>query len=269
VNILSAINWRIFAVLLVAGLAGVLAGLPYIFDMFRERMQAARPTRLSIPVLILLGLLQNGILLAVAIGAGMTLSRQVGLRMPLLEAWLDAGPPVDVPALLLPGLLLGLVVGVALLIAEGLFFLPRLPPAVRDLAVNIPLWKRLLAGALYGGIVEELLMRLFLFSLLAWLLGRVWHTPDGLPTDGAFWAANVLTALLFGLGHLPATAALAPLTPLIVARALLLNGVAGIVFGVLYWRYGLETAMMAHFSAHLALQLLGPPLARRATASAA
>jgi membrane protease YdiL (CAAX protease family) len=74
---------------------------------------------------------------------------------------------------------------------------------------------------------------------------------------GPFWAANVLAAVLFGLGHLPATAALAPLSGALVVRAIVLNGAAGLVFGELYRRYGLEWAMTSHFGvdivAHVAL----------------
>jgi membrane protease YdiL (CAAX protease family) len=92
----------------------------------------------------------------------------------------------------------------------------------------IPLWKRLLGAVLYGGITEELLMRLFLMALVAWLVGRWWRTPGGLPASGAFWIAIVLVAVLFGLGHLPATSAITPLTATIVVGALVLNGVAEI-----------------------------------------
>jgi len=73
-----------------------------------------------------------------------------------------------------------------------------------------------------------------------------------------YWPAILLAALLFGLGHLPATKAIMPLTPLIVARALLLNGIAGIAFGWLYWQYGLVGAMLAHFCADIVLHLIGP-----------
>ena len=77
-----------------------------------------------------------------------------------------------------------------------------------------------------------------------------------MPT-GVFWAANFAAALLFGLGHLPATAALAPLSAALIIRAIVLNGTAGIVFGALYRRYGLEWAMASHFGvdivAHVAL----------------
>jgi hypothetical protein len=61
-----------------------------------------------------------------------------------------------------------------------------------------------------------------------------------------FGAANTVTAVLFGLGHLPATAALAPLSGALVVRAVVLNGTAGLVFGSLYRRYGLEWAMTSH-----------------------
>jgi membrane protease YdiL (CAAX protease family) len=120
--------------------------------------------------------------------------------------------------------------------------------------MQIAFWKRLLAGVVYGGVTEELLTRLFLVSLLAWGLGFVWKAPSGLPAAGAFVVAIVLAALLFGALHLPATAAIAPLSLMLVTRALLLNGIAGVVFGFLFWRYGLEAAMFAHASAHLVLQ---------------
>ena len=91
-------------------------------------------------------------------------------------------------------------------------------------------------------------------SGLAWPL--VSKTADGGPTLAVLWIANILAAVLFGLGHLPATAALVPLTPLVVARALVLNGVIGIGFGYLYFKHGLESAMISHFSADLILHVL-------------
>src|SRR4030095_8426388 len=98
---------------------------------------------------------------------------------------------------------------------------------------SIPLWKRMLAGIFYGGILEELFCRLFLFSLFAWLLGFVLRASNGRPSATAFWMANLMVALLFGLGHLPATSALVPLTPVVVTRALVLNGLAGATCGYL------------------------------------
>lgn len=211
---------------------------------------------IPLPAVVALALLQNGVLLALIIVIGLTLSERVGLRMPLIRAWALREPVSDARTIILPGLLLGAAVGAVLIALDALFFLPGLPDALNSV-FEIALWKRLLAGVMYGGITEELLMRLFLVSLAAWLLGKFWRTPDGMPTRGALWTAILLVAILFGLGHLPITAAITPLTPMVIARALVLNGVAGIAFGYLYWRHGLEAAMLGHMSAHLVMQAPG------------
>jgi membrane protease YdiL (CAAX protease family) len=65
------------------------------------------------------------------------------------------------------------------------------------------------------------------------------------------WSAILLSALLFGLGHLPVVSALVPLTPVIVLRTVVLNAVGGLLFGWLFWRRSLEAAMLAHASANL------------------
>jgi len=79
---------------------------------------------------------------------------------------------------------------------------------------------------------------------------------EGTTTVAVIWIANILAAVLFGLGHLPTTALLVPLTPIVIARAIVLNGLLGIVFGWLYWKRGLEAAMISHFSADIVLHVL-------------
>lgn len=255
---LKPIDWKVFAILLVAGLIGVVAVLPYIADMVGSLPldQTAVPD-IPLPLVVALALLQNGILLAVAIAIGMVVSERIGLRMPLIRAWATGERLPNAKVILLPGILVGAAIGAILVGIEAMFFLRHLPSSMHP-QFEIPLWKRLLAGVLYGGITEELLMRLFLLSTVAWLLGRWWKTAEAIPTRGAFWAAIILTAVLFGLGHLPATAAIGgSLTQALIVRALVLNGVAGVVFGYLYWRYGLEAAMAGHMGAHLMMQVPG------------
>ena len=256
-TLLARVNWKAFALLWVAGLLGVVAVIPYLVELVETgRFSQAAAPNLPMAMIVTLALLQNGILLAVTIFIGLVLSKRVGLRMPLIEAWTTGARGSTVRAVVLPAFLIGAAVGAMLVAVEALVFLRGLPPAMRALFA-IPLGTRLLAGVLYGGITEELIMRLFLVSLVAWLCGRRWRTPHGLPTSGAFWIAIVLVAVLFGLGHLPATSAVTPLTPTVVSRALVLNGIAGIAFGYLYWRHGLEAAMIGHMSAHLVMQIPG------------
>jgi membrane protease YdiL (CAAX protease family) len=116
-------------------------------------------------------------------------------------------------------------------------------------------WKGFLAS-FYGGIAEEILLRLFVMSFFVWLGSFLGKTTDRKPTNAVFWIANILAAVLFGLGHLPATSLLVPLTPLVIIRAVILNGLIGIACGWLYWKRGLEAAMISHFSADLVLHVL-------------
>lgn len=105
------------------------------------------------------------------------------------------------------------------------------------------------AAVLYGGIVEEILMKLFLMSLIAFILWKLFfrNTSKNKLPDKIFISANIISALLFAAGHLPATAAaFGALTPMLLARCFLLNGIFGLLFGRLYRRYGIWYAMAAH-----------------------
>jgi hypothetical protein len=110
---------------------------------------------------------------------------------------------------------------------------------------------QLLLGLLYGGIVEELLLRWGVMSLLVWLGWRVILRKEGSASPAIFWGAIIVAAVLFGIGHLPALANMVALTPLLVIRTILLNALGGILFGWLFWRRGLEVAMVAHAAAHV------------------
>jgi membrane protease YdiL (CAAX protease family) len=71
------------------------------------------------------------------------------------------------------------------------------------------------------------------------------------------WAAIGISALLFGLGHLPAVSALlGHLSSWLVLYIVLANSVFGVMFGFLYWRLGLESAMLAHALSHAVFLLL-------------
>lgn len=114
-----------------------------------------------------------------------------------------------------------------------------------------------LASVLYGGIIEEVLLRLFMMSLIAWLLWKVFCRKRLPIPNGVFLGANVIAALLFAAGHLPATAALfGELTPLLLLRCFLLNGGFGLIFGWLYRKYGIVYAMVSHSVFHIVCKLI-------------
>ena len=135
-------------------------------------------------------------------------------------------------------------------------------PGVReatDLTLNFSV---IVASVLYGGIVEELMLRLFMMSLIGWLLWKLFFRSREIPPKGTLIAANVIAALLFAAGHLPATVMLfGELTPLIVLRCFLFNGGLGFLFGELYRRYGIQYAMLSHALLHIISKLIWAALA--------
>jgi membrane protease YdiL (CAAX protease family) len=257
--------WRVFLVLLAMGLLAILAIIPIGIELFQAiagKLPAPEGplSDLPIPLIILIGALQNILLLALIILAGLWLARKIGLGATLIEAWVK-GEKVwpRLRATLLPSIIVG--VGVGIILGSALFFLQaRIPNLPFTLAARVAIWKRILV-CFYGGIYEELLTRLFLLSLFAWLFSRFTRSQDGRPGAGVIWAANIVSAILFGLGHLPSASFFIPITPLVVVAAIALNGIAGISFGYLYWKRGLEAAMIAHFTADFTIYVVGASFA--------
>ena len=85
-------------------------------------------------------------------------------------------------------------------------------------------------------------------SALAWVGAGV----VGGPTPLVMWAAIVIAGVLFGLAHLPgARITGVKMSPVVIQTAVVLNLWGGIVFGWLFWRHGLLSAMIAHALFHL------------------
>ena len=97
-------------------------------------------------------------------------------------------------------------------------------------------------------------------SLLVWLGWRLLQRRSGIPRPILVWVAILMTAILFGIGHLPAAAMLGILTPAMAILIVSFNALGGIFFGWLFWRYGLESAIIAHMMAHLSFVLVLTPL---------
>jgi len=249
--------WRVLWFLLIASLLGAAAALPFIFEVFSPLIQNSPPIPIPLPLLVVIGVAQNLLLFGVFIGIGLLLARKMGLGAPLIESWLyHEASPVRARDSFKSGALFGIAVGIVLVVIM-LAVAPHMPGLPFVTAARVPIWKRLLA-CLYGCIDEEVLTRLFLLSLFAWLGLRIFQKQKARLLPSTFWIANVVVAVLFGLGHLPAASRVMHITPEVVLVALVMNGVAAISFGYLYWKRGLEAAMIAHFCADFVLYVVGP-----------
>ena len=145
--------------------------------------------------------------------------------------------------------------GLGLIFPDILFFGKYSEAILNSYAVK-PTIPYMLASVLYGGVIEEVMLRLFTMSLIALLLHKLLGKKNEKPTVGILIASNVIAALLFAAGHLPATAMLMGITPMILFRCFLLNGGFGLLFGFLYRKYGLRYAMLAHGGCHVVSKLI-------------
>jgi membrane protease YdiL (CAAX protease family) len=251
--------WKKFAPLFAAGAAGLVALVPTVSTLMEkqlERLPGAQ--RISLPAVTALSMIQPTLLLAGAVAVGALLAPRLGLRSHLVAKTVT--DKLLLPALRadLPVAALGGAISFVAVAALDLAFRPFVAEAVKTMGQSIShlTVSGVLGALLYGGITEELLLRWGLMTLLVWIGWRLVQRRQGLPRPAIMWSAIGLSALIFGAAHLPATALLVPLTPLIVVRALLLNGIAGMIFGWLYWRRSLEAGMIAHATFHVCATLI-------------
>ena len=240
---------------LLAGLAAA-ALIPYAAQLMPEVF-----ARVPLPLWLVAAAqgAQAMVIVGLLAWLGLRMGHRVGLGSPVMHAWLLRRQRPDWARLQpLRAALLGVAAAVAILALVPLVdraMPPMLqPPAAAGAGTTA--FNGFLAS-FYGGIVEELLLRLFLMTLLVWTVARL---RGRTPPDRVYWCAIIAAALLFGAGHLPAAAQIWGLEPVVVLRTLLLNGIAGIAFGWLYWKRGIEMAMLAHFSADLVLHVAAPLL---------
>lgn len=243
--------------LFVLGMAGVAALAVYTVPSLRSipALQGA-----SLPLLLLIAAANSTVLLAVFVLLGAATAPRTGLRSHVYARATGRDPEWGRFRDSLPtaiGLGAALFAIVAILDVVFAQFVQLETGTVvsdaeslRALAESIPM------RLLYGGITEELLLRWGLMAPVAWSIwrgrARLGVSTDS-PSGRTMWAAIVVSAVLFGIGHLPALAASYGLTPALVVRTVALNATAGLGFGWLFWRRSLETAMVAHATFHVVL----------------
>lgn len=257
-----------FGILFVLGSVGIAMVTITSIPMVEQQLAKLSPEKLAeVPplwVLMLLQGLQLTALLAISILIGIGCVYRVGLHSHLIDHWVfHTAKSLSFAVEMKWSLGVGAAAAIVLLLLERLMQ-PALPEALQAANNTEPSWLNLLTAIFYGGITEEILMRWGLMSLLVWIAWKVFKQGITLPSQGIYQGAIVLAALVFGLLHLPATAAIVPLTPVVIIRALLLNGIVGIAFGWLFWQYSLEAAMLAHISVHAFTFVLSGLLARLA-----
>ena len=152
---------------------------------------------------------------------------------------------------------LGMTLFTGLVLCTDLLYFKNHIPQVAAMYQGKPSFAYWMASVLYGGVIEEILLRLFMMSLIAFLAWKLFFRREAMPPVGVIIAANILAAFLFAAGHLPSTMQMfGEITPMILLRCFLLNGVGGLVFGYLYRKYGIQYSVMAHAGTHVVWKIV-------------
>ena len=247
--------WKTILFFTVIGLIGGFFVGIYLLDSYPAEIRQQLIDELAaaglgqFPVDILMGViaaLQSagyGLILG---AIGIWLGKMAGL-------WKDERRITKKPLIL--SLIVSVIGGLSLILPDLLFF-GQYSQVIMDSYATKPTIPYLLATVTYGAVIEEVMLRLFTMSLIAVILHKLFGKGHDKPTVAVLVLSNVIAALLFAAGHLPATIVTIGTSPMIIFRCFLLNGGFGLLFGYLYRKYGLRYAMIAHGGCHVVSKLI-------------
>lgn len=230
----------------------ILWGLTVVTQLAGLAYGVAQAGRDVAPVLLPSALVLSLVTLPM-VWLGLSLGPQTGLGAPRLIDLLDKVPGTGSRLLKSARLagMLGLLLGAGMM-ALKLALLPYSPPDMPELGFRGPVGSLLVSIAAAVG--EEVWFRLGLMTLLVWSVSRLQGQAE--PHPVMMWLIIVLTAVAFGMAHLPQLASFDAATPFSIWATVLGNCAVGSLYGWCYWRHGLLAAMVAHFSADFVIHVL-------------
>ena len=237
-------NLKFLTFLVIFGLIGGYFTALYGIEMLSpENIEDAISQVGSIEALIAITTLQS-LSYAVILGLiGKAIAEKIGL--PLFSS-IEIKPILSVLAIS--------VFGGAFFILGDLYLFGGFNEVIRDSYLVKPTLNYIIASVTYGGVIEEVITRLFLMSLLAFIFVKL--SGMDYPSDKQLVIANLIVAFIFAAGHLPATAQSTGLDAIIVIRCFLMNGAYGLAFGRMYRKYGIQYAMLAHAGVHIVSKMI-------------
>lgn len=233
-------------ILLLLGLAGILSTLTMDLPI-PEEIKKQLLKSISLQELKYVALINPTIILIIAITIGLLCYKKAGLRMPIIEAFVERNTINEFFSSFKITVFLGLICGSLIVLISKL---PVLPIEFEKL--NNKAEPNIITRFLYGGFTEEIILRFGLMTFLVWLIQVVFKKTNSL----SYIMAILLSALIFGIGHLPILYQLVdhPSLPMITF-IIVCNTIGGIVFGWIYWKKGLEYSFLAHIVCHIILIL--------------
>lgn len=242
-----------YLVLFLLGFTGILSSVSLV-----PQLILLSPEPLSIPIfwVQVISVIQSSVLLLLMVVLGGVFAKRINLATPIIDRL--CGISTHFPKatdILFPAIFGGVLGGICIL---GFFYFMAdfLPIDFLQASERFtPPWHTKL---LYGGITEEILVRWGLMSFFTWGCYKVCQTQGSKINEYNYVFGIVLSALLFGVGHLP-VAQLLTENPSVYFYVYIIvgNAIFGCIAGWLFYKRGLECAILAHMLAHITMMIFG------------
>ena len=240
-------NWKFLLFVLLGGLIGGYCIGLYSYDSLSlDLLKQLQEQNVTKEMVALSSMIQYGILFGVILSIiGIVLSKKIKL-------WRSF--KIDKKAILITIIIA--IIGALILFPLDKLIFGSLNNWVFEQYTSKPTIYKMIGGLMVGGIIEEVIMRLFFMSLIVFIISKLFYKGKKEIPIVAYVIANFISAMLFAAGHLPSTATMTILTPIIIIRCFLLNGGLGLCFGYLYRKFGIGYAMISHGFCHLISDIL-------------
>lgn len=238
------IDWPLVIVLFCLSIPGVLIAIKRLIYFLLPENSEELKKRIG-----RFAVIQTLVLVFILCLAGAILSQNTGLRAAHLDAMLygKAGISILLP-ILLPAIgyaLLSLVIflGFYHVLAKRLIDEKSL-----QIMHNLRIALGLDGCVLYGGVVEEIIGRWGLMNLATFFaIIFMQHT-----TNLIIWISILVSALIFSAGQIPAyLAAGCSSSRKFIYSHTLLSASQSVIFGYVFWQYGLVCSIISHMLFHL------------------
>ncbi|WP_163536193.1 CPBP family glutamic-type intramembrane protease [Gracilibacillus sp. YIM 98692] len=241
-----------------------LISIPYMLQMSKPVIENINQMGVPItPAQYVLGNGINIIVMAIVFSLiGVLLASKVGLKWDWIQSLFDKTKKTKWDKRYVWfSILWGIGSTIVISIMISTVFSQKIPQFIEINQNTDMTWWVGITTVFQGGISEELIMRFGLMTLVVWILSSIFaRTSDSIPA-WIYYISIIIAAFAFALGHLPlAQSIYGGLTFWVVTFIVLGNGFAGLGFGFLYWKKGLEYAIISHMTADLMLHFVLPLL---------
>jgi hypothetical protein len=220
----------------VLGYVGILFFLPFALKIIPAKVLL----KYSINTIIAVSLVQSLIFIFIWAAIGATLAQRIGFRTIYDDIASTRG---DLWTILKRQFIYGAPMGmigalIAYLVAPDFIkYLESYPQLTR----------------LFGSLYEEIIMRWGIMTLIVWIIWRTVQKGRGIPKKFLVWSGIVLSQILFASGHILNLIKYGIANPLWSVVTIF---IVSFPWGWLFWKQGIESAIIAHVSFHVFVILL-------------